>query len=483
MFNSKAKPMRRIYIILLMVILGSCSDFLELSPEDRLSQDDFYQTLENFESALIGTYAELQNLHNDQLIFFTEATTDNTDITFSVPSTAQDECNQVAFTSPNTLAQAVWETCFNIISRSNIILSRLEESELEPDERQSVSGEAKFLRAYSYFVLVRLYGDLPLIANVEFNSPEEIEEFDMTRRSTEEIYALIEQDLRDSAADLSDFGGGSKSRASEGAANALLGKVLLTQGKYDESITTYGNVISSNEYSLNPQYESLFSVGNDELEESIFEIIYLSGNLGEGSQMTSLITIDGVEIAINGLRGAGRLNPTDNMLNAYEPGDLRRDVSLLDSVLTVDNTYDPTNIGLKFLDTETNIQGDSGINYIALRYADVLLSLAEAQNEVGNTSAALSNINLVRARAGLGDLGALSQSEIRLALENERRVEFFLEGHRWFDLIRTNRVQTVINDYFQSIGSNNSVEDFELLIPIPLLETTINPELTQNPGY
>ncbi|MCF6223153.1 MAG: RagB/SusD family nutrient uptake outer membrane protein [Flavobacteriaceae bacterium] len=462
----------------------SCDDFLVLNPKDRLSQADFFKTPAHFDTALFGIYGELQRIHSGQLIYFTELATDNATISFSSPTTAEDECNRVAFTATNSFTNALWKSCFNIVSRSNVVLLKVGEADLSEEDTKQITGETLFLRAYAYFVMVRLYGDVPLLEDVVFTSPDQIKDYEMTRNPTSEVYDLIERDLIRSSDNLLTIGNIGKSRASVGAAKTLLGKVFLTQGKYTESAAIFNEVINgNNDYSLSSDYGALFSAGNDEYEESIFEVNYLSGNIGEGSRMGTMITPEFINLAVNGLSGSGRMTPTDNILDFYEAGDLRRDVSVLDSVLTVDNVYDPTNAGLKFFDVTTGISNDSGVNHTLLRFADVLLSLAEAQNENGNTDDALANINLVRTRAGLGDLAGLSQAETRLALENERRAEFFLEGHRWFDLVRTNRAQTVLNAFFTSIGSSDSVEDFELLLPIPFSETTISPELTQNPGY
>jgi hypothetical protein len=171
------------------------------------------------------------------------------------------------------------------------------------------------------------------------------------------------------------------------------------------------------------------------------------------------------------------------MANAYEAGDLRKGISIGDSVLLVTGNYEKELYGLKFVDFTTGVHGDGGINFTALRYADVLLMYAEALNQNGKQEEALQYLNLVRERVDLVGLSGLSMDELALALEQERRVEFFLEGHRWFDLVRTGKLLPVMNGYFQRNNLDFQVEETNLIMPLPLREIDINPNLGQNPGY
>jgi hypothetical protein len=345
-------------------------------------------------------------------------------------------------------------------------------------------GEALFLRAYSYFQLVRIFGPVPVV-EVAFRSPVEIDAFDMSRKPVNEVYTLITNDLIQAATLLDGVTGLGKSRASTGAAKTLLGKVYLTQNEYELTETVLKEVIDAGSYSLVEDYKVLFTNGNDDLSESIFEIKYMSGNLGVGNNFSSIFTparFD-MEIFPNAMQGSGRVLPTPDMAGAYEEGDLRRSLSIGDSVLLNTGNYERELYGLKFVDFTTGVQGDGGVNFTALRYADVLLMYAEALNQNGKEDEALAYLNMVRDRAGLDGLSGLSADDVTMALEHERKVEFFLEGHRWFDLARTGRLMTVINDYFQRNNLSFRVEEHNLIMPIPLREIDINPNLGQNPGY
>jgi hypothetical protein len=193
--------------------------------------------------------------------------------------------------------------------------------------------------------------------------------------------------------------------------------------------------------------------------------------------------ITSMAIFQNNQQGAGRIVPTMDMINAYRPADNRKAASVNDSVALINGTKTYNRHGLKFVDFKAVDVTDGSVTFTVLRYADVLLMYAEALNEQGKTGEAFQYINAVRNRAGLGNLSALSKEDLRLEIEKERRVEFLYEGHRWFDLTRTGRAKIVLNAYYQAQRQNFSVEDFELVFPIPQNEIDLNPAVTQNQGY
>ncbi|MPR33940.1 RagB/SusD family nutrient uptake outer membrane protein [Salmonirosea aquatica] len=473
-----------ITLILLGTMLSSCSEFLNLQPEYQINEVSFYKSAKDFETALVGNYAGLQVLYNTALVDIGDLTTDNAEIKWTSPTVSETELDEVNPTASNDFLNTVWSGSFATIARSNNILSRLDDVNLTEAQKNQFKGESLFLRAFSYFNLVRLFGNVPIV-DVAFRSPDAIMDFDMTRRPVSEVYALITKDLTDAASLLNGITLPSKSQASTGAAKTLLGKVYLTTKQYDLAKNVLKEIIDQKTYSLNPDYKKLFTNGNSELQETIFEIKYLSGNVGEGNSFSSIFTPARFDMAIfpGNMQGSGRVLPTKQMANVYEPGDLRRKASIGDSVRLNTGKYEKETYGLKFVDFTTGIVGDGGINFTALRYADVLLMYAEALNETNGTPEAHTYLNMVRQRAGLAPLSGLSKAEFTLALEKERRVEFLLEGHRWFDLVRTGRAQEVLNKYFQDNGLSFTVAPHELIMPIPLREIDINPNLGQNPGY
>lgn len=476
----------RIIILAVTLFLGvSCSDFLELQPENQINDQSFYLTENDYEAAIVGPYANLQNLHNSAFLYLTELPTDNTIVTLQSPGVSELECDEVRFTSTNGYVNTMWSSSYNAISRCNNILVRVESSGISDEAKRKYKGEALFLRAYCYFNLVRLFGPVSIV-ETSFNNPGEVADFDMTRKPESEVYALIVRDLTEAAGLLTDVSGLGKGRASSGAAYALLGKVYLTLKQYDLAEDALWTVIDSKQYTLVPNYKSLFTNSNDDLSESIFEIKYLTGSVGEGNSFGQQLVpalYGGMALFPGNQLGGGRLSPTPNMANAYEAGDLRKKASVSDSIPLSDGTVYRMLYGLKFVDFTASNVADMDINFTALRYADVLLMYAEVLNETNRTELAHGYLNPVRNRAGLGSLSGLSKADFTLTLEKERRVEFLYEGHRWFDLVRTGRAQAVINAYFAGSNLSYSVEDYELLMPIPQREIDVDPELEQNPDY
>jgi tetratricopeptide (TPR) repeat protein len=475
--------MKKIIFILLIFLAGlmSCNDFLDLAPEYQINEKSFYKNANDYKTALVGIYAILQSVHNVNVLYINEHLTDNC-ITRGYGGEAGEAL--MTLTASYDRSQTAWTNFYNIIANSNNILDRIDNTEMDSNIRDQIKGEVYFLRAYSYFYLVRLFGDLPIITSA-FRSPNEIASFDMTRQPVSAVYELIEEDLKTSYDLLKNSTETSKSKASAEAAQTLLGKVYLTKHQYSEAESVLKQVIESKKYIMLPNYGTLFTNNNDNLKESIFEIKYISGNVGEGNNFASEIGPALFNIAIfpNNMNASGNLVPTHDMFDAYEDGDLRKAVSVSDSVPLTNGDYEIYVWGKKFVDFTVGIAGDGGINWTCLRYSDVLLMYAEALNEMNQTANALTYINLVRERAGLHTLSGLSKDECLLALEKERRVEFLYEGHRWFDLIRTGRFKTVMNAYFAKIGYNYTVEDHKLLLPIPERETDIDEDLKQNPDY
>ncbi len=475
--------MKKIIFILLIFLAGlmSCNDFLELAPEYQINEKSFYKNANDYKTALVGIYATLQSVHNVNILYVNEHLTDNC-ITRGYGGEAGEAL--MTLTASYNRSQTAWTNFFDIISNSNNILNRIDDTEMDSKIRDQIKGEVYFLRAYSYFYLVRLFGDLPIVTKA-FRSPDEIAAFDMTRQPVSDVYTLIEADLNTSIDMLKNSTETSKSKASAGAAQTLLGKVYLTKHQYSDAESVLKQVIESHKYDLLDDYGTLFTNNNDDLKESIFEIKYISGNVEEGNNFASEIGPALFNIAVfpNNMNASGNLVPTQDMFDAYEEGDLRKAVSVSDSVPLINGDYEIYVWGKKFVDFTVGIAGDGGINWTCLRYSDVLLMYAEALNEMNQTANALTYINMVRVRADLQHLNGISKDECLLALEKERRVEFLYEGHRWFDLIRTGRFKTVMNAYFAKIGYSYTVEDHKLLLPIPERETDIDKNLKQNPDY
>ena len=486
------------YIILILVTLMSvaCSkDFLDKAPLDSINTANFFQTKEDAISAINGAYQPLQwpKLYNMRM-WTTDIMAGNSIVgagggTDGIET--QDEANFVT-TTDNAGVLDLWRGPAPGILRCNIILQKVPDMNIDKDLKNRIIGEAKFLRGLYYFILVRFFGDVPLITVPQ----EPGDDLRPKRTSKDKVYEQIIADLTDAEQLLpprSDYSGNDIGRASKGSAAGLLAKVYLTLGQWDK-VVTLANEVESLGYALNPNYADNFDVSKKNSVESLFEIQY-TGNAGEGfwgntNQASWLSTFTGPRNSNMVAGGWGWNQPTQEFVDSYEPGDLRKDVTILyDGCpqfdgMSYDPAYSTTGYNLrKFLVTKSisSSYDNSPMDFPVLRYADVLLMKAEALNNLGKTSEAEAPLNEVRARAGLPAVTGLSQADFKAKVLHERRMELAFEGQRWFDLIRVDNGDFGLN-FLHSIGKVNATSKF-LLLPIPQKEIDANPNLKQNPGY
>ncbi|GAB2777883.1 RagB/SusD family nutrient uptake outer membrane protein [Rhabdobacter roseus] len=482
-------------IFLSIVLLGSlvgCSDsFLDLRPITSPSSDNYYLTPQDFLTAVNAAYGGLRNagLANSDYRFGDMTT----DVTFSNGANCLggdcDFDNFNLFATGTAAANQInnrWSSAYRGIARTNIILDRIDAITMDATLKNRYKGEALFLRAYYYYTLVTTFGDVPLVIN-EVASVED--SYQYGRESAAKVFAQIEQDLKTAAGYLpATYANAEKGRATSGAANGMLGRVLLFQRKFAEALPVLKTVIDSKTFSLLPNYANVFAANNGNNAEILFSVQYAKGGIGQGNNFTTSFIPQGSGNVIQLGGGAGANQPTNDIVAAYEAGDTRKAASLATSY-TLNGREIQYNYIRKFIDPAMTAVNESGTDWPVLRYADILLMYAECLNETGQTAEALPYINQVRARAGLPPLAAMAQAELRLALEHERMVEFAFEGLRFYDLVRTNRLVPVMNEYFRK---NNLLLDGKLiqitennrLFPIPQIEIDANPtRITQNPGY
>lgn len=380
-----------------------------------------------------------------------------------------------------------WTDAYKGISRANIVLNRINSVQMDESLKKRITGEAKFLRAFYYFTLAETFGDVPLVTK-ELASPVEASAYG--REPLAKIFAQIKQDLTEAAGTLPiTYAAADAGRATVGAANGLLGRVLLFQGKFAEAIPVLKAVIDSKTYQLLPTYATVFSPTNGNNAEILFAIQYVRGGVGEGNLLTYQFTPENSGNAVQVGGGNGSSRPTPDIESAFEAGDLRKAVTIDPGYTTAQGVRVDALWIRKFYDAGLVARGEGSIDYPILRYSDVLLMYAECLNETGNITEGLAYMNIVRQRAVLPAKASLSQAELRLAIEQERRVELAFEGLRFFDLVRTNRVIPVLNDYFmkykiQYQGVILHFQKYQKLFPIPQDQIDVNPtKITQNKGY
>ncbi|MBD2755043.1 RagB/SusD family nutrient uptake outer membrane protein [Spirosoma validum] len=489
-------------VLFLCLSQFSCKeDMLVTTDPTRIGTDLFYKNETQFQQALSGVYGQLQNITNSAYIF-QEFPSDNTTLDFN-PLDRGGAAGWEAFefstvNQGNGEIATVWNLYYSALYNTNFTLEKLASSGLDATVKAPIEGQLKFLRAYFYFNLVQYFGDVILVTST-LQNPNQA--FDLLRSPQADVWAQVEKDLKESVTLLpTTYPAAQIGRITKGAALGLLGKTQLTQKKYADAVTTLKQVTG---YSLNPVYADNFNPAKKNGPESIFEVQYQGGNdLGEWSTFAYTFAPRLSGAAVTGFANTtpgGRNVPTNDMIAAYETGDLRKDASLKTSY-TLNGTVVPIPYVIKFTHAHT-ITGRTDDNWPVLRYADVLLMMAEAINEQsGPTAEAFGYLNQVRTRAGLAALSGLDKAAFKTAVLKERRVELAFENHRWFDLKRTMtpaELAAFMNAYGAKEKAKPTVDrggiafnaqdyvfsDFEYFFPIPAPQILINAKLTQNPGY
>lgn len=487
-----------IYSILLIVMLfgglTSCGDeFLDKAPKGELTSDNFFKDELQAEQAVNAIYEHLRgfNVHVFSYLGVTDIASDDAD-KGSVPGDAGflQDINDFTFDANNTAVNGIWTGYFQGIFRANQVITNVPEIEMDTELQNRLIGEARFLRAYFYFFLVRTYGDVPLI-----DRPLNPDEYQQPKVAAAEIYDFIEDDLTFAIANLpekSEYPATDLGRATSGAARAYLAKVHLFQDDFQAAFQLAQEVINSGEYALYPDYEAIFRREGEHSSESIFEVSTVALEQGGGSSQFN--EVQGIRGNPN--NGWGFNNPSADLVAAFEENDPRLGATVIFNGDTLSNgdivRADP-NMGSNprfnkkaWMPERPPIGfGNSGANIRLFRYADLLLIAAEAANELGNSTDALNYLNQVRERARQGnpdilpDVTATEQTELRNAIWQERRVELAMEQHRYFDLVRQGRAEEV----FAELGINWIPGKHEVY-PIPQSEIDISGgTLTQNPGY
>lgn len=458
-------------------ILVSCDDFLDVDSRENITEEDSGQVLDpvSFVNGIYGMMTEFDYAFS--YLGITEIISDNAD-KGSAPSDSGGDKNlldELTFTSTVGSVEAMWTNWYKTIGRATYSINYTEKFGLTDEAyKNRLIGEAKFLRAYNYFFLVRAFGDVPL-QHIDL----------VTRAPKAEVYAFIEQDLLEAIQVLpekSEYASVDLGRATKGAAKALLAKVYLYEKNWQKAYDYANDVLGSGQYSLEADYAQLWRVNTENGVESIFEVQARGESIAHGIQQYS---------ETQGARGTsgwgwGFNTPSQNLLDAFNSeGDaIRRDATI---IFAGETLYDGRIVSAAVENPRYNEKayssanagaGDGDKNIRVLRLAEIYLIKAEAANELGNSSEALAALNVVRARVSLPEVTATAQVELRNRIWKERRLELAFEHDRWFDLVRTGQAAAAM----QANGKTFVVGKHELF-PIPNLQINQTPTMTQNPGY
>lgn len=502
------------------LISGCTSDILDRKPLDKLSPGSFYENESQCKMGLVGVYSSLPPIATVAYWYQQDFMSDNNYCQDSWQGSK--EIGEWATNASSWGPSAKWTQQYQTIVRANTFLANLEKAPVSDDVKKQMGGEAKFLRAYAYSDLITFFGDVPLILK-----EQSIDSSNVSRAPKADVLTAIITDLNEAASVLpTSYSGSDVGRVTKGAALAQKCRILLYNEKWAEAAEAAKQVIDLGVYSLYQGYGELFDEATENNEEVIFDIQYIKNSQAQPWPSSRLSFVDWptpnvTADMINSYYMTNGLPITDTN-SGYDPQDPFKDrdprmaVSIvLPGSKSASGTFIPANDQVpcgarprKYADIDGTDSYNVSLNTIILRYADILLMRAEALIEQGvNTREVYELIDQVRTRVGMPSIEKiegtdLSQEQLRKILRHERRVEFFMEGTRYSDMLRW-KDESLVHDVYGYITSKlsdpadpskwvfetekKSTRKFDAtkgwLWPIPQVEMQNNPNLKQNPGY
>lgn len=478
-------------------LLVSCEKFLDEKPQSELTKEatevssleSAYKTVSDAQSELNGVYALFKaDIYEACNYYFGDCMTDNCYI--GGDGVNEEQFDNIALTATNSLIGIMWSQYYAVVgSATNVIENTklMDSSIIDDVTRAQIIADAKFARAYVLFDIVRLWGAAPMaLLLIPSITAENLDEWYPimypARTSEDDIYKQILEDLDQSTIDNLPSKNHGAFLGSKGAAYALLAKVYATMG--EKSTRDYNKVIEycqkvENEgYSLVDNFDDLWTVTNKFSSESIFEMYFSDAAEQHNWAYWVLLSDKSGDVVVSWRRYC---TPTQDLLAKYDKdNDVRYGSSFYWASVPYDTYYPAKNYPLayKIRQKESDI--------ILMRLADILLLKAEALVETGNYKEAMEIVNnKIRSRAHVAAINATSADQARLAVENERQLELVLEGQRWFDLVRNDRLEAVMKTAHDKNGNLRFTEipSWRQKFPIPQDQIDINERLTQNEGY
>ena len=478
----------------ILLSFTSChDDLLNPIPESLLTNVNAFENSTDLDLAVLGIYNRLQSRFPTDYELM-EIPSDNMYGYYFATAPGMAEIGLLDVSPENPRLNVFWKDTYNGIFRANTVLENIEvPTDYSTELKDKHIGEAKFLRAYFYFDLVRIFGGVPAVTSII-----EVEESRQVPRATEtEIYALISSDLNDAIAKLPTTS--EQGRLSKAAAIALMAKVKVYEEKWSDAKTLLERLFADYDYELLPDFKDLFRIETEVNAESIFSLPYLEGTNGH-TLTYALAPTAGVYGVINNGSRVGR--PTWDLHKAYDPGDSRFSVTITEWQRTFSSAPDDEPFWFpyfnKFIIPIDNISS-SGLDLPVLRLADMVLLYSEALYQLGDQETALAQLNSIRERA-FGDsdhnytLVDIATPELFMdKLLLERRLELAVENNRWFDLVRTGRFTTALtqleSEYNpsteQAVIQNLNAQAYMKYFPIPYeqIQLAAPGVMEQNEGY
>jgi starch-binding outer membrane protein, SusD/RagB family len=480
--------MRKILIAFVLfggLALSSCNDFLDEEIEGEYTSSNIFDTADDADLVLTGAYNGLNftTSSNEIWVFGDVASDDSEKGGGDSDGSDIGLIDNFNVTADNGILLTYWQFAYEGINRANTVINGVYNSAIADSTKQLMIGQAKFIRAYYYFNLVNIWGEVPLRTEVITTS-----NVNTGLSSVSTIYAQIDSDLVYATnalpavyASSSDAG-----RITKGAALGLLAKSLLYQEDWTDCITTINELEDLGIYSLETNYADLFKLGAEDSPEAIFAIRHLSNQSpGVGNCLNQWFApsvengyyfnapTSSYVAAFNEQTASGDTDPRlDASIGREGQSWLNDDV--FDASWGPATGYLVKKHNQPLSEVPVGTKGDGGLPYIYLRYADILLMKAEAYMQTNDLSNAAVELNRVRSRAGLADISVVSQSQMKSVIYLERRREMGFEFHRFFDLMRWGEdIATA------ALGSNFVWEDPRYYFPIPQSELDSNSAIVQ----
>lgn len=444
-----------------MALLHSCKKFVEVeNPADQLNSDVVFTDSSTATSAITGIYSEMltnRNLFsNSAVTLYTGMSAD--ELYYYTPG-LKDEFthNQITPANHVNIDNSFWKPAYKNIYAANLAIEKLAQSQsLSASLKNQLTGEAKLIRAFCYFQLANLFGDVPLATASKYT-----ENVSSPRAPVAAVYSQIISDLLDAQNLLpADYTTGERVRPNKWTAAALLSKCYLYTGNWQKAEAEATGIINSGQYSLETDLNNVFLNSST---EAIWQLIPVRPGFN---------TYEGLEILPISAFSSPTYLVTTELRNAFETGDNRKVAWIKSRVFNNDTLYYP----FKYKVPNSTVLTEY---YMVFRLAEQYLIRAEAAINQNKISDAQADINMIRTRAGLANTVASDAPSLKMAIEQERRIELFSEwGNRWYDLKRTGRANVVLAGL-----KGADWQPTDTLWPIPQPEINLNPSLTQNPGY
>jgi hypothetical protein len=492
------------FILFTAVLFSSCSDELDLSPISSATTETFYKSTNDFITGVNAVYNDLK-AYPDRLLNLSETRSDNLYAVSDGGVRDWEGINSFHKTiASNAYVSEAWLSDYNGIYRANVLLDKLTSNGdviTDATLRKRLEAETKFLRAFYYFDLVRWFGKVPVIT-----TPVSVAEaLTIQRSSVVDVYTQIISDLQFAVSNLPEtYVTADKGRVTKYAAQGMLALVYMTRSgptyniegpglglnEWNQALSLLNSIVASGKFSMLPSYSNIFAYANENNAEVLFDVQYITGQSPVLGSTFPWVLVPDTWFQAQGkaVQGGLTIRPVSSLLiNSFETGDTRKDFSIV-STYTYNGTVEDRPFFRKYVDL-TKVPSnrlDWPINFIVLRYTDILMLKAECiLNGASGTQTEVDDIvNSVRKRAGL----TTTVSNVTKAqLMTERQKEFMAEGLRWHDLVRSGLVETVMPAWITAVDVQNQMQPFQtnyIIYPIPQSEIDVKNGLyTQNAGY